>query len=365
MKTLLTTSLFLSTSILLYSQEFTVEEPEFINSVYVVKADGSTQRLEKAIPSQLTKRTVAGMLLETYDTNDFMQIQGNESSVKVKPMEQYKLIVRTYSNDIDPVEQISIVKMQSTRNNRVIKTTSNGLFGAYSSNDMDYIPYSGTKYGESSYLLSIDKNLEPGNYAVMIRNVSDVLNVFEVATSAQIKNEKYEETAKSQASTPVREQYTNDNDQAMTQGDFAILGGVSLWSGTYGGMPIFIAGDYMINDKISLGLEFSFTSYNPYDDIIAPGVEGNLTATTIGPRISYHLMEDLDLSNPSLDIYAGLFLGAIMVSTSIEDSLAEEDGGFGYYAFVGAKYQIGRNFYAFSELGYGFFGLKVGAAISF
>lgn len=165
----------------LNAQEINFPEPEFINSVVFVEKDNDeTIRLEKAIPSNMSKNSTVTVLFGGYGKDNFLRIEGKASPVQLPVKSNYRFIVRMMSNELDPAGEIAIVKMKQKRKNREIKTSEEKLFGRQSYDELDYIPYSAKKYGESSYLLIVDQAIEPGEYAIMLRNVSDVLNVFGV-----------------------------------------------------------------------------------------------------------------------------------------------------------------------------------------
>ena len=52
------------------------------------------------------------------------------------------------------------------------------FIGQSKQGDVEYIPFEARKYGDSSYLIHVNSPLEAGEYAISIRNVTDVLNCF-------------------------------------------------------------------------------------------------------------------------------------------------------------------------------------------
>jgi hypothetical protein len=157
----------------------TVPEPEFINSAVYVE-NNETERLEKAIPHDLSRRTIASYATGIYANKQFKQVKGNASDVRLPMKDTYKFIVRVMSNAYDPFEEIAIIKLESTRKNRKYNASSFDMLGQSKSGDLNYIPFVGKKYGTSSYLIQVSTPLEPGEYAIQLRRASDVLNCFGV-----------------------------------------------------------------------------------------------------------------------------------------------------------------------------------------
>ena len=161
----------------------TVPEPEFINSAVYVE-NNETHRLEKAIPHDLSRRTIASYATGVYADKQFKQVKGNASDMRLPIKSSYRFIVRVMSNAYDPFEEIAIVKLESTRKNRKYNASSFDMLGQSKSGDLNYIPFEGKKYGESSYLIQLSTPLEPGEYAIQLRRASDVLNCFGVGDVA-------------------------------------------------------------------------------------------------------------------------------------------------------------------------------------
>ena len=120
------------------------------------------------------------MLGNGFGQDSFLRIEGKASPVKISVESNYLFIVKMASNELDPADEIAIIRMKVKRKHRQIKISEEKIFGGQSYNELDYIPYSAKKFGDSSYLLTVNQTLEPGEYAIMLRNVSDVLNAFGV-----------------------------------------------------------------------------------------------------------------------------------------------------------------------------------------
>jgi hypothetical protein len=331
-------------------------EPEFVNSAIYVDGQNA-KKLEKAIPFQLDRRTIGSYVGGVNGDVSFMQIKGTTSTVRLPQSQKYSFIVRVNSNDFDPLEAIAIVKMVSSRENRIIKVGSTDVLGQQKSGDLTYVSYDGKKYGQSSYLLTINNELEPGEYAIQLRSASDVLNCFGVGEPNATSN-----LSAQNEGTKSKTAYSSAS-QAHVKGDFILNGGLGFGSALYGGVSVFLGGEYMINDDISIGLEYVHMSYS--EDMGSYYYGTNYTIdykiTTFGPRISYHAMRLLDIANPKLDLYGGLFLGYAGVKAETSYGTYDDDESpLAYSLYIGANYMVTERFGFMGELGYGVSALKLG-----
>ena len=168
---------FISFSINVFAQGVVVDEPEFINSAIYVD-EGSPKKLEKAIPYTKSRRTIASYALGVGGSKAFQMVKKPESFVRIDQKDAHTFIIRVTSNEYDPAEAISIMKLETTKKTRKLTIASSDMFGQYSEGDLDYVPFEAKKYGESSYLIRVSQPLEPGEYGIAFRYASDVLNCF-------------------------------------------------------------------------------------------------------------------------------------------------------------------------------------------
>lgn len=161
-----------------FAQTITVAEPEFVNTSLYVKNDKSV-KLEKAIPHEYSRPTAGSILIGGYGRVRFNQVKGSASTTRIAAADNsYTFIVRTYNNEIDPVDQIAIIKLEVTGENRKYRLMQDDMFGQTKYADLKYIPFEAKKFGKGSYQLEISTKLEPGEYAICYRHASDVLNCF-------------------------------------------------------------------------------------------------------------------------------------------------------------------------------------------
>ena len=133
-----------------YAQE-TVTEPDFIGEVLVLNPDNSTTPLEKATVKIKTKANASVYLVRLHQGDDF------------------KLIVRAVDNNTDPMSIINIFQFETGKKVRKAELSSLSTFGGASSNNLELLPYTAKKYGESSYLITL-KEKPVGEYGITVRN---------------------------------------------------------------------------------------------------------------------------------------------------------------------------------------------------
>ena len=133
-----------------YAQE-TVTEPDFIGEVLVLNPDNSTTPLEKATVKIKTN------------------VDGPSAQVRLHQGDDFKLIVRAVDNNTDPMSIINIFQFETGKKVRKAELSSLSTFGGASSNNLELLPYTAKKYGESSYLITL-KEKPVGEYGITVRN---------------------------------------------------------------------------------------------------------------------------------------------------------------------------------------------------
>lgn len=148
----------------------TVAEPEYVGDIVAV-VDGSAVTLEK---QRASNRARAGAIRARAAN----EVQGTRSPVRLSG-QPLQFVVRHETNSVNPQQIISVFQLNTNdrRGVRLIETGSVGAFTARSM-DIDYLPFTSERYGESSYLMTLQGPLEPGEYAITIEGSRDVFNLF-------------------------------------------------------------------------------------------------------------------------------------------------------------------------------------------
>ncbi|WP_294213247.1 hypothetical protein [uncultured Chryseobacterium sp.] len=165
-KTLLLAAMSLC-SISIYSQ--TAQEPEFIGECLLLKPDQSTVLLEKHT-TQTRSAMNAGMVITGFGSvKSKLQIDGCCSSTKVRQGDDIQFIVRAVDNNTDPMAIIKIFEFDSNKKFRRAEMASVNTFGTMKTNKLHYLNFTGKKYGQNSYLITL-KDKPPGEYGITVTN---------------------------------------------------------------------------------------------------------------------------------------------------------------------------------------------------
>lgn len=154
----------LSTCINSTAQE--IEEPEFIGEVVLVKDDGPSQLLDKNYANFREGISWKHNSMNALSLN----VDGNKAECRTKSG-IIKLIVRAVDNNSDPMAVINIYRFKSKSKRRsVILSSDNSdqLLNSSKSFTNDLIKFQAKKYGERSYLLTV--NLSGGEYGIIVNN---------------------------------------------------------------------------------------------------------------------------------------------------------------------------------------------------
>jgi len=160
----------------LFGQDMLPAEPEFLNSVYFYpQATGiPLVKLEQQIPHQKTRANLSTYLVGIGGAKTLMRVHQPYSTVRLRRSQPLRFIIRMADNQFDPTTMFQIVQLESTRKVRKSEVASINLLGMHKSGDLDYIPFQGKKFGESSYLIEISQPLKPGEYAIRINTQNTV-----------------------------------------------------------------------------------------------------------------------------------------------------------------------------------------------
>ena len=134
--------------------------------------DGSTRKLEK---HHVRIRTGAGVYIAGFAASKSktkIVIDGDSAAARFDGSEPVELIVRARDNKADPMSIVRIFRMKSTKKNRSAVIAATGSFSV-NSNTMEYLPFSASKYGESSYRLTLEER-PTGEYGITVSNPNNV-----------------------------------------------------------------------------------------------------------------------------------------------------------------------------------------------
>lgn len=173
--------LLLTFSFLNVSGQVTIPEPDYTGNIIYID-NGQARPLEKQKASQKTKVGASVYLTGVGKAKASNVVTGSRSTIRIAQRDSITFIVRVADNNIDPFQTINIFKLEQNpnKNTRFIEIASAGTFSGTSANDIAFISFDAKKYGEKSYLVRIQKQLIPGEYAMTIDGSRELFNMFGV-----------------------------------------------------------------------------------------------------------------------------------------------------------------------------------------
>ena len=146
-------------------------EPEFIgetNLLSIAGTDTVAAPLEKSRGKIKSKAGASLYLIGIGSVKTRIHVDGVTSSCVAKPGCTYRLIVKAADNRQDPNSFIQLIRFEQKKKERRCEIGKINTFKGSSSGIEQLVDYQAKRYGESSYLLSIDPG--PGEYGVLQSN---------------------------------------------------------------------------------------------------------------------------------------------------------------------------------------------------
>lgn len=109
---------------------------------------------------------------------------GKESQYTVPADQPVRIIIRQEDNNTDPLDIMRVVKFKTGKKDRKIRWLNIGssLLGGDEASKNGYLNFTGQKYGDNSYLITIpQEELQKGEYGIVIGNAANA-TVIPVAT---------------------------------------------------------------------------------------------------------------------------------------------------------------------------------------
>lgn len=107
--------------------------------------------------------------------------KGGSSSYQVNPDgKDVRLLIKAESNETDPMDCYRIVKFKATKKERRIQwlEIEPALIGSEDAQKAGYVQFTGHKYGEKSYLLTIPANeIQEGEYGIVFMSIATAMAV--------------------------------------------------------------------------------------------------------------------------------------------------------------------------------------------
>ena len=150
-----------------FAQE--IPEPEFVGEVVAILPDGNTTNLEKEQVVTRTRANAGALIAGIGKVKTKIVIESPSASVRLKPTDEIKLIVKAVDNQGDPLSIIKIFSFDVTKTKRLAEIASMSTFGSMKNNKLEYLRFSAEKYGNQSYLITL-KDKPKGEYGITVSN---------------------------------------------------------------------------------------------------------------------------------------------------------------------------------------------------
>lgn len=121
--------------------------------------------------------------------------------------------------------------------------------------------------------------------------------------------------------------------------------------------PLAIGADYLLNEKVSIGLRFGYSAAEKKREIMGRDVIWNNSFYTVGLRVGFHYTR---ISR--WDIYGGMMLSQNFSRVSWVDiekaaliknlGVQESSSQFAYTAYLGSRYAADKKMSIFAEVGF-------------
>lgn len=152
----------------------TIEEPEFVGEAILIRADETSTPLEKHLAQSRSVASTGLIITGIGKSRTQIQIDGCCANVKIKEGENVKFIIRSIDNLTDPMAIVQIFQLEPKKKYRRAEVGSVSSFGTVKKNNLQYVSFSGKKYGKSSYLITPTSPLKAGEYGITISNPNAV-----------------------------------------------------------------------------------------------------------------------------------------------------------------------------------------------
>lgn len=120
-----------------------------------------------------TRANASAYIFEIGKAKTKILVEGPSAAVRLDAKDPGRFIIRAVDNLTDPMSIVSIFKFKATSKRRMAELASASTFGSIKANKLDYLSFTGEKYGESSYLITLDE-MPSGEYGIMVKNPNNL-----------------------------------------------------------------------------------------------------------------------------------------------------------------------------------------------
>ena len=147
----------------------TTPEPEFIGEIVTVRPDGTVAKLEKQSVQMRTRANASAVIFGIGKAKTKLIIEGPKAGVRLTAGQPASFIVRAVDNATDPMSIINVFRFEA----KMAEMASVSSFGSVKSNKLERLSFTGRKFGESSYLITLDET-PAGEYGITVSNPNNL-----------------------------------------------------------------------------------------------------------------------------------------------------------------------------------------------
>ena len=151
----------------------TTPEPEFIGEIVTVRPDGTVAKLEKQSVQMRTRANASAVIFGIGKAKTKLIIEGPKAGVRLTAGQPASFIVRAVDNASDPMSIINVFRFEAKKDKRMAEMASVSSFGSVKSNKLERLSFTGRKFGESSYLITLDET-PAGEYGITVSNPNNL-----------------------------------------------------------------------------------------------------------------------------------------------------------------------------------------------
>lgn len=178
MKITILLSAALMFNIVAHGQQIKIAEPEYKGNVLLIKG-GAGISLEKQKASIKRNLSASLLLVGMGKAKSSSVVEGISSTVRTSMHHNVQFIVKAPDYEMDPTDLINFFQLEVKKDTRLVLGGSSDSFGTTRLNNIKMIPFTAVKYGQSSYLITVE-DIKPGEYALTLEGTRGNFNMFGV-----------------------------------------------------------------------------------------------------------------------------------------------------------------------------------------
>ena len=134
-----------------------------------VRPDGTVAKLEKQSVQMRTRANASAVIFGIGKAKTKLIIEGPKAGVRLTAGQPASFIVRAVDNATDPMSIINVFRFEAKKDKRMAEMAS----GSVKSNKLERLSFTGRKFGESSYLITLDET-PAGEYGITVSNPNNL-----------------------------------------------------------------------------------------------------------------------------------------------------------------------------------------------